>query len=165
MKKIIIIFSLIVLGLIGLMFLGKGQQKNTNSSLDSNLSNLLTPSEMMYDFGNISMKDGLATHIFQVQNLSEQDVNLSKLYTSCMCTEAYLIQSDGNKIGPFGMQGMGFMPKVNEVIKTGDSRDIEVVYDPNAHGPAGVGVINRFILLEDSNGGELQLEVRANVTP
>src|SRR5665811_1054294 len=108
MKKIIIVFSLVALGLIGLMFLGQDQQKVVDVSSNSHSVNSLTPSETMYDFGDISMKDGLVTHIFKVQNLSEQDVNVSKLYTSCMCTEAYFIKSDGNKIGPFGMEGMGF---------------------------------------------------------
>lgn len=165
MKKIIIVFSLIALGLVGLMFLGQNNQNNISNSSDSNLPSLLTPSEMMHDFGDISMQDGLVAYTFKIQNLSEQDVNLSKLYTSCMCTDAYLVRSDGNKIGPFGMEGMGFMPKINELIKAGESREVEVVYDPNAHGPAGVGMINRLVLLKDSSGGEIQLEIKANVTP
>ena len=59
----------------------------------------------------------------------------------------------------------GFVPKANEVVKSGGTLDIEIVYDPNAHGPAGVGSIDRFVYLEDSDGGKLQFEIRANVTP
>ena len=57
------------------------------------------------------------------------------------------------------------MSPANEIIKAGESRKIRVVYDPNAHGPAGVGQIDRFIELTDSNGAKLQLEIKANVTP
>ena len=39
-----------------------------------------------YDFGTISMKDGLVTKSFQVTNPQDQDLDLATLYTSCMCT-------------------------------------------------------------------------------
>ena len=63
------------------------------------------------------------------------------------------------------MPGMGFVPPANEVIKAGEIRAIRVVYDPNAHGPAGVGQIDRFVELTDSSGGAIQLEIKALVTP
>ena len=63
------------------------------------------------------------------------------------------------------MPGMGYVPPANETIKAGESRMIRVVYDPNAHGPAGVGRINRFVELVDSSGGTLGLEIKALVTP
>ncbi|MBU6414743.1 hypothetical protein KGQ34_00665, partial [Patescibacteria group bacterium] len=84
--------------------------------------------------------------------------------TSCMCTNAY-IESVGREKGPFGMEGMGYVPPANEIIKAGESRGIKVVYDPNAHGPAGVGAIDRLIYLTDGTGGTLQLEIKAEVTP
>ena len=59
----------------------------------------------------------------------------------------------------------GAVPKVNETIKAGESRNIEVVFDPNAHGPAGIGMIDRFVFIEDANGEKLQLEIKATVTP
>ena len=82
-----------------------------------------------------------------------------------MCTNAYFVLPDGSKKGPFGMSGMGFVPKLNETIKAGQSADIEVIFDPNAHGPAGVGMIDRLIDLADDSGRALQFEIKANVTP
>jgi len=81
-----------------------------------------------------------------------------------MCTTAFLQSTDREK-GPFGMEGMGFFAPANEVIEPGESRAVRVVYDPNAHGPAGVGAIDRFIYLTDPSGGELRFEIRAMVTP
>ena len=82
-----------------------------------------------------------------------------------MCTKAYFVRLNESKKGPFGMPGMGFVPKLNETIKAGQSAYIEAVYDPNAHGPAGVGMVDRFVYLEDENGNKLQFEIKANVTP
>lgn len=125
----------------------------------------VTTSEKLYDFGVISMADGLVSHIFSVSNPTTQDIKVEKLATSCMCTQAYIVKKDGGKKGPFGMPGMGFVPPANEIIKAGETMEIEVIYDPNAHGPAGVGTIDRFVYLTDEVGGELQLEIKANVTP
>ena len=82
-----------------------------------------------------------------------------------MCTSAFNVEPNGSLKGPFKMPGMGYVPPANETIKAGESRVVRVVYDPNAHGPAGVGRIDRFVTLTDANGGTLQLEIKALVTP
>ena len=169
---------LVVISILGL-FLWLGQKKATNpqNELTKNEliktegktekeKNQLQMEEAFYDFGRISMKNGLVNKNFTVTNQSDTKILLSSITTSCMCTKAYLIDSFGTEKGPFGMPGHGgVVPKVNEVIESGESRDIKVVYDPNAHGPAGVGVIDRFVYLEDANGKILELEIKANVTP
>lgn len=82
-----------------------------------------------------------------------------------MCTSAFIVGPDGILKGPFGMIGHGAVPPANEIIKAGDSLIIRAVFNPNAHGPAGVGKIDRFITLTDTNGGTLNLEIKATVTP
>lgn len=179
-NKIIAFVIVIIFLFIGLFFFAKPSQNESKkiginnvsegteelaNSHTAGINNILTAEEKFYDFGTISMKDGLVTKIFKVTNSTDQDIKLPSLTTSCMCTAAYLIKSDGNKKGPFGMPGMGFVPKLNETIKAGELANIEVVYDPNAHGPAGVGMIDRFVYLEDINGNKLQFEIKANVTP
>lgn len=174
--KQVVIWVLIVVGIFGLLWLtGKNKAKPQNELTETPVDNAaqsvvggenkLTASETFYDFGSISMKSGNVSKIFKVTNSSAQDINLESITTSCMCTVAYVIKQDGSKKGPYGMPGHGSVPKVNELIGAGEMRDIEVVYDPNAHGPAGVGMIDRFVYLEDSNGGKLSFEIKANVTP
>jgi len=121
-------------------------------------------SEELFNFGTITMKDGLVDHVFRITNSSDEDIYVKKIHTSCMCTTAYLEDSTGEK-GPFGMEGMGYLPPANETIRAGESRNIKVVYDPNAHGPAGVGAIDRFVYLTDASGDTLQFEIKAVVTP
>lgn len=135
---------------------GVGDSNNSESQLIA--------SETMYDFGTISMKDGNVTKKFTITNPAAQDIVVKTILTSCMCTTAYIESPSGEK-GPFGMAGMGHVPPVDEIIKAGESRVVRAVFDPNAHGPAGVGRIDRFITLTDDSGGTLQLEIKALVTP
>ncbi|OHB17847.1 MAG: hypothetical protein A2749_02545 [Parcubacteria group bacterium RIFCSPHIGHO2_01_FULL_45_26] len=125
----------------------------------------LSASEMFYDFGTISMKKGEVQKEFVISNSSDKEIKLKTILTSCMCTKAYLLRPDGKNKGPFGMPGMGYIPPADELIETGGSRIVRVVYDPNAHGPAGVGQIERTVMLTDSNGGNIRLGIKALVTP
>ncbi|MCR4334165.1 MAG: DUF1573 domain-containing protein [Patescibacteria group bacterium] len=150
---------------IGLLVWGYSNSNKLPSSSSNVSKSLITTTETIYDFGNISMKNGNVTKEFTVTNPTNEDITISTVLTSCMCTTAFIIGPDGSTKGPFSMAGMGYVPPANEIIKTGESRIIRVVYDPNAHGPAGVGQIDRVVILTDKNGGELQLEIKAIVTP
>lgn len=133
----------------------------TNSDVSA-----LSASETSYDFGRISMKNGLVEKTFAVTNTNSEDVFVEKITTSCMCTTAFITRADGEEKGPYGMVGHGAsVPKANETIKAGETRTVRVVFDPNAHGPAGVGLIERLVMLEDSTGGRLDLSISATVTP
>lgn len=168
--NIIILVCVVIIGLFAWGYFSKGgttasvqgvsEQKQTDSKA------LLTVSEKFYDFGTISMKNGNVTKEFTVTNASDKDITVSTVLTSCMCTNAFIVAQDGNTKGPFGMAGHGgSVPPANETIKAGESRVIRVVFNPNAHGPAGVGPTNRFITLTDTSGNALQLEIKANVIP
>ena len=164
MNKIIIIGAIVVLGLIALMVWGRSSQTAGVSQNSGAISSLLS-SEKLYDFGTISMKDGNVTKDFTVTNSGDKDVFIPSLVTSCMCTKAFIVEPNGTTKGPFSMPSMGYTPPANETIKAGESRIIRAVYDPNAHGPAGVGFIDRFLILTDASGGKLELEIKAVVTP
>ena len=168
MNKTIIVIIFIVMGIGGLMWWGKSAQRPATSSstkIDTGAKNALIASETLYDFGTISMKNGNVTKEFIVTNPTDKDIVIPSLVTSCMCTKAFIVEPDGTTKGPFGMPGMGSVPPADEIIKVGENRIIKVVYDPNAHGPAGVGQINRFISLTDLSGNTLKLEIKALVTP
>ena len=163
-KAIIGIFIGIVVIISGLIWLGgattdQNGQANTGSVLGS-----LKAEETLFDFGTISMVNGKVNHEFRVTNNSQQPVTLNKVYTSCMCTAANL-KLNGKTYGLFGMEGMGGLTSTNATINPGDMAIIEAIYDPNAHGPAGVGSIDRFIYLQDPDGAQLKFEIKAVVTP
>ena len=67
--------------------------------------------------------------------------------------------------GPYGMPGHGFIPKINETLNSGEEALVEVVFEPAAHGPAGVGPIQRAIAIENNAGEPVELLFAAIVTP
>jgi len=151
---------------VGFLWLLAKSQASSSLSSKNLTESQLTASEVFYDFGTISMAGGKVKKIFKVSNETTKDVVVKEISTSCMCTEAYIGSGDSKK-GPYGMPGHGgfALTRANEKIGSGESRDVEVVFDPNAHGPAGVGMIDRLIYLTDASGSTLQLEIKAEVTP
>jgi len=124
----------------------------------------LTTSEQMFNFGNVSMAAGRVSHTYTVRNTGATPVTVTKLFTSCMCTDATLVTSKG-RTGPFGMPGHAFIPVIAETIPSGETARVEVVFDPAAHGPAGVGRIDRVITLETDAHQPLELGFTAMVKP
>ncbi|GMU73844.1 MAG: hypothetical protein AMXMBFR44_0430 [Candidatus Campbellbacteria bacterium] len=138
---------------------------DTVSRTENTSGSLIAP-ETFYDFGKISMRDGLVEKRFVISNPTAENILLSTIVTSCMCTTAFIVEPDGSEKGPFGMPGHGgSVPPANEIIPAGESREIRVVFDPNAHGPAGVGAIDRTITLTERGGAVSTLNFKAVVTP
>lgn len=160
----------VIVVFVGLFGWGYAARSSTTASVQSGTGasaqkSQLTTAETFHDFGTISMKNGNVTKEFTVTNPTSQDITVKTVLTSCMCTAAFIVKADGSTKGPFGMPGMGSVPPADEIIKAGEGRTVRVVYDPNAHGPAGVGQIDRFVILTDDSGGTLEYEIKANVTP
>ena len=166
MKKnnYIIIGIISILALTGLIWFARPSPSGNNlANVSSGSPDDLAAEESDFDFGQVSMAAGKVSHVFKIKNTGGEVLTVSKLYTSCMCTVASLI-SGGKKFGPFGMAGHGFIPKINASVASGSEADVEVVFDPAAHGPAGVGPIERVIYLETS-AGEKQFGIKAVVIP
>lgn len=101
------------------------------------------------ELGEISMADGVKEISFIYKNTSGKDINLNELYTSCMCTKAKIIVGE-NQSGFAGMKGhkSGLKPiNPNMTLKPGEVAQLAVEYDPNAHGPDGVGPMTRTVYL------------------
>lgn len=167
--KTILITIIACFALIGLLFWGYAKNGNTAASVQgvssTGAKSALAATDILYDFGTISMKNGDVTKNFIFTNPTDKDVNIRGVETSCMCTSALLVLPDGSTKGPFGMAGMGGMTTTNETIKAGETMTVRAIYNPNAHGPAGVGQIDRFIIVTDASGGKIQFEIKALVTP
>lgn len=127
------------------------------------VSTLVSP-DPFFDFGKISMAAGNVSHKFTIENTGQTPITITKLYTSCMCTTATLITLAGKK-GPFGMPGHAAIPTIAETLMPGGRARVEIVFDPAAHGPAGVGRIERVITAETNAGKPLELGFVAMVTP
>ncbi len=124
----------------------------------------LSGPEQRFDFGEISMAKGPVTHDFALRRDDPEPVTITRISTSCMCTEARLITSQASW-GPFGMPGHGRLPAIEATIPPGEPVTISVQFDPAAHGPSGIGRIERIVEIVDSAGRTSQLTIAALVTP
>lgn len=124
----------------------------------------LALAETSFDFGRISMAAGPVTHDFIVRNRGTSPVTITKLYTSCMCTQAKLVAGN-QSAGPFGMPGHSGIPGINVTLAPGETGVVTAIFDPAAHGPAGVGAIDRVVYVENNSGKNVELGFKAFVTP
>lgn len=135
---------------------------NTISAAENKIGTL-TAVENLFDFGVVSMFKGKVQHVFKIKNYTDSPVEITKIYTSCICTEAILV-SDQNSKGPFGMPGHGGLsPSLNETIKPGQEATIEVEVDPAAHGPEGTGKARKIVYIETNSTVSPKLELALDI--
>ena len=124
----------------------------------------LTAEQMSFDFGTVSMAAGKVTHLFKVKNENGEPIVIRRISTSCMCTTAQLVKS-GKTLAIYGMPGHGYVPNLDEPIAPNEQAVIEVVFDPVAHGPAGIGRVERSVTIYTGAAQPLELTFTALVTP
>lgn len=115
------------------------------------------------DLGTVPMKAGTVSFRYLLKNSGEAPLTINRISTSCMCTTATLVTAKGRK-GPFGMPGHG--PNATKaLLEPAELAELEVVFDPAAHGPSGLGRIERAVTLESAEAPPLELRMVAMVTP
>ena len=165
MNKTILSIVAVVLVFGALVWFAQPDDRDTVASVSATYNNSLAVEEgSTYDFGTISMAAGTVSHLFKLKNRDTEPVTIHKIYTSCMCTTAAL-SVGGKQFGPYGMPGHSAIPRVDQALGPNEEATVEVVFDPAAHGPAGVGRIARSITIEQSAGRPIELTFSAVVTP
>lgn len=156
--------GLIVLG--ALAWLGRPSPAAVNQTPtgESGEPSKLVVDTANFDFGAISMAAGKVRHSFRIKNGGSEAITVRKMYTSCMCTTVSLA-TPKESFGPFGMPGHMPIPEINAALAPGEEGEVEAIFDPAAHGPAGVGKIDRSVILENDGGSPLELKFSAFVTP
>jgi len=125
---------------------------------------VLVTNASYFDFGRIPMSGGKVSHSYSIRNSGNAPLTITKIYTSCMCTDATLITRQGEQ-GPFGMPGHGSIPTLAERLAPGETARVKVVFDPSAHGPAGIGLNERSVTIRNDAGRSLELSFTAMVRP
>lgn len=138
-------------------------------TLPKNTSEIAKTKSLKQDLGLIPMSEGIKRIVFEYKNDSDEVINITKMFTTCMCTKAKL------KIGQeetnfAGMQGhkSGLMPiDLRMSLEPGEKALISAEFDPNAHGPEATGPITRAIILETDNPDKPEIEFvfSGEVTP
>ncbi len=166
MKKIlpILLVPVVTVGMVVALALISKPGASSGGTVSTGNSGLAIVGDAQYNFSTISMAKGTVRTEFQVKNTTAQTVTLTKLFTSCMCTKASLT-IDGKTVGPFGMPGHIAVPSISETLEPGATATVMAEFDPAAHGPAGVGAIDRKVTLENDAGSPLEFGFTAFVEP
>jgi len=159
----IFISILIVIVFIGILaWLGDSASSKDKVSAPSAL--IVEDGLKTYNFGTISMGKGKVSHSFKIRNSGNEVMQMERMYTSCMCTSASLTKGD-DRFGPYGMPGHGLVPSLNQSLDPNQEATVEVIFDPAAHGPSGVGKIERSVIIENGSGRLMEHGITAFVTP
>lgn len=161
------VWSVVILIItVGFILISRRSSENKISPTSLAGPSALAAAESFFDFGKISMAKGNVSHEFRVKNAGAKPVNITKIYTSCMCTTAILQMSSGKELGPYGMPGHGgFAPAISQIVMPGEEMTVKAIFDPAAHGPAGVGLIERVVYVENNSGKPVEIQFKAVVTP
>jgi len=148
-------------GIVGfiVVLIGAQMWSSSAASVEPIASGELTFSETDWDFGDISMADGIVTQSIPVENETQAPITITRLETSCMCTTAQVVHEDGSKSGLKGMVGHGGTPSVSETIEPGETATLLVNFDPNAHGPSATGAIRRTVSLQTNSQTQSDVEL------
>jgi hypothetical protein len=119
----------------------------------------LSVDPMEASLDQVSMADGLVSTRFAVSNTGQTELTITNLGTSCMCTSVALETADG--LGPT----FGAHPDENPVgwsttLAPGEVASLPVTFDPNAHGPDGVGPFRRIVTLSSNDPLQPNFEVK-----
>jgi len=166
MHKNLIIGTVVLISILGGLIVaakpGPAAKSPPLAEVQSNSD--LAAEEMGFDFGSVSMAAGKVAHRFKIKNANAERIVIRKISTSCMCTTAQL-EKDGKKLAIYGMPGHGYIPNLDEPIAPNEQAIVEVVFDPAAHGPAGIGRVERFVTIYTDAAQPLELSFIALVTP
>lgn len=147
-KILLTIIAILIIGGIGAAVAATMKEKSINGTPK------LTLETTGFDWGDISMAQGLAKKTIKIQNTGTGDLKISKFSTSCMCTKV-TFDANGRRSPEFGMPGHGGSGPAfwSETIKPGESGNLEIIFDPNAHGPEATGPITRYVYIYSNDGG------------
>lgn len=136
-----------------------------NSQKSESVNAKLTAGHYEYDFGTIQITGGKVRHGYNLKNEGADALNVSKVWTSCMCTTAEIKTSDGKTYGLFGMGGgHGGNISADINIQPGEEFELTAEFDPMAHGPDAIGSIQRTVFIKTNVAKEpLGLSFTADV--
>lgn len=163
MMKKITQFKVIGGLMVAILFLSACTSTSNDQANNSNISNsgnLLVISELNHDWGDIDIEGGNVSHRFTFKNDSSESLYLKGAQTSCMCTTAVYELSDDSISPKYGMHNNP--THWSGEVKPGEDFEVNVVFDPMAHGPDATGPIQRSVQLLTSDPGQPITELKVS---
>lgn len=151
-NKTLIIATVVTLSLLigGVFVLSRQKEEEplmTNAQTEAKVE------ETAHDWGEIKLNGGDVEKVFKITNNGTEDLILTNVVTSCMCTTAQLILDD--ETSPYF--GMHTKSSYKLLVPPRKTAQLKVVFDPAYHGPSGVGSITRQVSVETNDPDKPEL--------
>jgi hypothetical protein len=146
MKKTVIA-GFVILVIIGTYYYT--QPSNAVLAIEPTIKNL----------GEVSQKKGIVSTDFTLTNKGNEEITISEIQTSCMCTTAKILTEKGES-KTYGMHGD---PSGKTIIPQGGTATLRVMYDPNVHRELKGGV-SRTVTLR-TNAGVKNVRINLDQVP
>lgn len=147
-KKIIGLISLFTLAVIAIAIFALGG--NSKATIQKTAGAKISIDHSSKTVGNIPYGGGNLIHSFPIKNTGDKDLEIGNIATSCMCTKAYLKEGT-EESERFGMKGMSAPSAWKGIVKPGETAEIVMDFDPQFHGPQGIGPISRNVSFETND--------------
>lgn len=109
-----------------------------------------------FEWGEIDINGGNATHEFAIENRGTGVLELANILTSCACTSAQ-VTINGKTSPYFGMHSTSsWVGK----LEPGQAATLSVIFDPLFHGPTGVGPFERLISVKTNDPQSAGMEFK-----
>lgn len=158
-----IIVATFVILIAGVLITSKNPKVNEEPQVLGEVEGIEVSPES-YDLGNIPYGGGKVVKDFKLKNTTKAALKVKKIATSCMCTVAKIkVGNDESKY--FGMEMTGDKnPPVSYEIAPGEEATVTFEFDPAAHGPSGIGPIDRIVYITFADpGGVKELKFKGVV--
>lgn len=142
----VVILTVFIIG-GGIFFLSNSP---TKAVLQKTVGARIETPQTSFDFKNVPYNGGFAKHSFTIKNIGDKELQIANLATSCTCTKVFY--KKGKEESPyFSMKGHSGESSWTGVLKPKEKAELVIVFDPTAHGPQGVGPIERIISFETND--------------
>ncbi|MEK7085631.1 MAG: DUF1573 domain-containing protein [Patescibacteria group bacterium] len=147
-KKSLIFASALAVSLFAFTACNTALSVNPELISLTNSGKILPLENHAFDWGDVNIEGGNVDKTFKFKNDGDKDLIIKSAGTSCMCTTAEVKLPDGTLSPKFGMHEKIIW---GGIVKPGEEFEVKVVFDPLAHGPDGVGPIQRTVFIETSS--------------
>lgn len=153
-KKVLIGFILVTILMLagGVFMLSNISSTGQINGVSTNA--IFSANEKNFDWGQIAYSGPDATKTFTIKNSGTEILKLTNIKTSCACTKAQLI-IDGKSSPYFSMHTTSSW--IGE-ISPDKQASLTVIFDPDFHGPPGVGAVERIISMETNDASNQKVE-------
>lgn len=146
-RKIVLIFLATLFLIGGVYLIIRNQTKVADSALPKVDPQDVQISPESYDIGKVLMKNGFVIRESEIKNNSQNILRVKNIVTSCMCTRAQIVFGD-KRSRFYAMEMSGAKnPNIDFDIPARTTAKLVIRFDPAAHGPAGVGPVDRSVWL------------------